>query len=310
MSGNSNINQPKKGGIRTLADMNNDSSSSGPSDGVSSYAGGISSGLNVQQPGTRPAGLEANRAAVEDLLRQARERGAQDYSQSRGGEPFRGTGQRLGDLAGPPLREKSRGESEEAEEEVVINLWENGFSIDDGELRPFDDPQNKAFLDEIGRGNVPLELVRARQKEGRVGQFVVHLKQQGRVYEAPPKVFKAFEGHGRSMKSGSSSSSTSSSSAAAGSMDDSGASNSPFVLDEGKEVTTLQLRLADGTRLVAKFNTDHTVGDIRRFINASRPGSSSRYTLMTTMPRATFTDTNQTIAAAGLKNAVLVQHMD
>lgn len=33
------------------------------------------------------------------------------------------------------------------------------------------------------------------------------------------------------------------------------------------QVTSLQLRLHDGTRLVAKFNHTHTVGDIRQFIN-------------------------------------------
>lgn len=32
------------------------------------------------------------------------------------------------------------------------------------------------------------------------------------------------------------------------------------------QVTSLQLRLHDGTRMVAKFNHTHTVGDIRQFI--------------------------------------------
>lgn len=41
-------------------------------------------------------------------------------------------------------------------------------------------------------------------------------------------------------------------------------------------VLPLQLRLADGSRMVARFNTTHTVGDIRRFILASRCAGKAR----------------------------------
>lgn len=32
--------------------------------------------------------------------------------------------------------------------------------------------------------------------------------------------------------------------------------------------TTLQIRLVDGTRLIATFNHSHTIGDVRRYIIA------------------------------------------
>ncbi len=35
--------------------------------------------------------------------------------------------------------------------------------------------------------------------------------------------------------------------------------------DESQPTTSIQLRLADGSRMVAKFNLSHTVGDIRRW---------------------------------------------
>ena len=61
-------------------------------------------------------------------------------------------------------------------------------------------------------------------------------------------------------------------------------------------------------RLVSKFNHSHTVGDIRRFINMSRVGESSRrYTLMTTFPHKELSDDKQTLTDAGLLNAVIVQ---
>jgi hypothetical protein len=38
-------------------------------------------------------------------------------------------------------------------------------------------------------------------------------------------------------------------------------------LDPAQPTTSVQIRLADGTRLVSKFNHTHTVNDIRQFIN-------------------------------------------
>lgn len=72
------------------------------------------------------------------------------------------------------------------------------------------------------------------------------------------------------------------------------------------------------------MNLTHTVGDIRRFINAyvflfinfrflilfirSRPGTSSRsYSIQTPLPVKILDDESQTIEAAGLKNSVVVQ---
>ena len=41
-----------------------------------------------------------------------------------------------------------------------------------------------------------------------------------------------------------------------------------FEVDQLAPTTSVQIRLADGTRLVCRMNLTHTVGDIRRFINA------------------------------------------
>ena len=48
----------------------------------------------------------------------------------------------------------------------------------------------------------------------------------------------------------------------------SGATPLPSVpIDPSQPTTSLQIRLADGRRLTAKFNHSHTVNDIRQFIN-------------------------------------------
>jgi len=71
-------------------------------------------------------------------------------------------------------------------------------------------------------------------------------------------------------------------------------------------LTSIQIRLFDGTRLVAKFNHHHTVGDIRGFVDRALPGRFN-YQLQTTFPVKVLGDEEQSIAAAGLINAVIVQ---
>lgn len=86
------------------------------------------------------------------------------------------------------------------------------------------------------------------------------------------------------------------------------ASQYKFQLDQNQPITTLQIRLGDGSRLTQKFNLTHTVGDIRGFINAGNPGMSSRsYVLMTTFPNKDLTDDSATIEEAGLKGSVITQ---
>jgi UBX domain-containing protein 1 len=73
-----------------------------------------------------------------------------------------------------------------------------------------------------------------------------------------------------------------------------------------KPHTTVQIRLADGTRLVTKVNLDHTVGHLRRFISASRP-SDRQFSLNTTFPMKVYNDDSISIKESGLCNAVIVQ---
>lgn len=81
-----------------------------------------------------------------------------------------------------------------------------------------------------------------------------------------------------------------------------------LVVDQSLPLTSIQLRLADGTRMVSHFNYHHTVGDIRAFIDASRPGGSRNYQLQTVgFPPKQLTDLTQTIEQAGLANSVVIQ---
>lgn len=49
--------------------------------------------------------------------------------------------------------------------------------------------------------------------------------------------------------------------------------NVEFEVDRNEPTTQLQIRLRDGEKLLATFNHSHTVGDIRRYINAYVPSA-------------------------------------
>lgn len=36
--------------------------------------------------------------------------------------------------------------------DVVLKLWREGFSLNDGPLRAYQDPENRDFLDSVRRG--------------------------------------------------------------------------------------------------------------------------------------------------------------
>lgn len=83
-----------------------------------------------------------------------------------------------------------------------------------------------------------------------------------------------------------------------------------LVVDDTQSTTSIQLRLADGTRMVSRFNNNHTIRDIRGFINASRPDGPRTYQLQTMgFPPKQLTDLDQTIDAAGIANSVVIQRL-
>uniref|UniRef100_A0A2P2J839 UBX domain-containing protein n=1 Tax=Rhizophora mucronata TaxID=61149 RepID=A0A2P2J839_RHIMU len=81
-----------------------------------------------------------------------------------------------------------------------------------------------------------------------------------------------------------------------------------LVVDSSSPTTSIQLRLADGTRMISRFNLNHTVRDLRAFIEASRPGGARNYLLLTMgFPPKQLTDLDLTIEEAGIANSVVIQ---
>lgn len=226
---------------------------------------------------------------------------------------FVGQGYKLGQNEGPSEvvgKPRLPSSQDEPERRRVIKFWSNGFSIDDGPLREGSSPQDKRFLESVSRGEIPLEL-RHAVKDGEVHvEIEDHRKEP---FQPPKKKMQAFTGEGHKLGNMAPqvvmSTSQQASSSKQNTFDDSKPKPVELAVDPNQPVTQLQIRLADGSRLVGKFNHNHTVGDIRKFINQSKPGGSLRYRLITTFPNRELTDDSATLSDAKLINAVIVQRM-
>jgi UBX domain-containing protein 1 len=211
--------------------------------------------------------------------------------------------------------------SSESEEMTVIRhltFWRDGFSVEDGELMRYDDPANDQILAEINAGRAPPQILNVQPGEP------VELRVAKRLTEnytpQPKRPMAAFSGSGNRLGAPASALSESASAAPSmpGSFPSANATGSDgpsrpsmttmFEVDQTLPTTSVQIRLADGTRIVCRMNLTHKVEDIRNFINASRPENLTRpYTIGTTFPNRTLEDDSQTIEAAGLVNSVIVQ---
>lgn len=176
----------------------------------------------------------------------------------------------------------------------TLHLWQDGFSIDDGPLHRFDDPANAPVLALINQGRAPLALLGVQPGQEVDLQLDPHKDEK---YVQPKQKWKPFSGQGQRLGSPTPGPSTTappppqsqqSSSASA-------APQGPSVnIDDSQPITTLQIRLGDGTRLTSRFNTSHTIGDVYAFVTASSPSSQNRgFQLMTTFPSKPLEDKSQ-----------------
>nr|KJB73507.1 hypothetical protein B456_011G236500 [Gossypium raimondii] len=162
-----------------------------------------------------------------------------------------------------------------------IVLWANGFTVNDVPLRRLDDPENAHFLESI------------------------------RKFGEPKKHQTKFQGVGTTLSKQVTSNNTSATPEQTSSTSPLNTAPSPspgLVVEESLPSTSIWLRLADGTRMVAHFNSHNTIGDIRSFIDAFRPESATIYQLqMMEFPPKLLVDPTQTVEQAGLINSVVIQ---
>lgn len=76
---------------------------------------------------------------------------------------------------------------------ITLKLWRNGFTINDRELRTYDDPKNRGFLSAIKQGEVPIEI----QQEIQGAEVRLDMEDHRSEEYIPSKVrLSAFSGKG------------------------------------------------------------------------------------------------------------------
>ncbi|KMY91980.1 uncharacterized protein Dsimw501_GD10253 [Drosophila simulans] len=298
----------------TLSDMSKESSSD--DDQQAFYAGGSDrSGQQVLGPPKR----KNFREQLTDMMRSAQEQNIAEVGPSTSsgsasggsGGAVWGQGMRLGmtDNDHTAVGTKKPAATSENKPVVVLKLWSQGFSIDGGELRHYDDPQNKEFLETVMRGEIPQELL----EMGRMVNVDVEDHRHEDFKRQP--VPQTFKGSGQKLGSPVANLVTEAPTVPVAlspgeAANQEASARDAINLNSEAPSTTLQIRLADGSRLAAQFNLSHTVSDIRRFIQTARPQySTSNFILVSSFPTRELSDDNSTIEKAGLKNAALMQRL-
>jgi UBX domain-containing protein 1 len=306
----------------TLSSLNTSSSGDeGDEKGQAFYAGGSqTSGQQILGPPRK----NPIKDYVSEVFRQAQSGNMEQFdsseSSSSGEQPtarsFVGTGYRLGqtDDDHVAIPSASGGGSRKKHDEcdtVTVRVYRQGFTVDDGDLRPYEEPRNREFFESITHNEIPAEL----RKQGRT---MVHVNVEDHLSEdyvkRVPK-FKAFAGSGHTL--GSPTPPTSEDipmetvAAASGNPAENEAkATNDLNVQQDQPSTMISIRLADGGRLSARFNLTHTVQDIRRFIGTARPEYSARnFTLLTTFPNKELANPGDTIQQAGLQNAAILQRL-
>ncbi|KAM4822967.1 UBX domain-containing protein 2B [Ictidomys tridecemlineatus] len=265
------------------------------------FYSGEHDGLHIVRPSTGKI--------VNELFKEAREHGAvplneatrsssEDKSKS-----FTGGGYRLGNSF-CKRSEYVYGENQLQDVQILLKLWSNGFSLDDGELRPYNDPTNAQFLESVKRGEIPLEL----QRLVHGGQVNLDMEDhQDQEYIKPRLRFKAFSGEGQKLGSLTPEIVSTPSSPEE---EDKSILNAVVLIDDSVPTTKIQIRLADGSRLVQRFNSTHRILDVRNFIIQSRPEFATLdFILVTSFPNKVLTDESLTLQEADILNTVILQQL-
>mmetsp|Transcript_15332 Transcript_15332/g.23086 ORF Transcript_15332/g.23086 Transcript_15332/m.23086 type:complete len:256 (-) Transcript_15332:151-918(-) len=181
-----------------------------------------------------------------------------------------------------------------------ITLYKNGFTVDDGEFRDAELPENKQFLATLSDGYVPREL----QAEAKGGEVRIGLEdKRGENYRAPtPPPYVAYSGEAMTLG-------------------DTGAESDGYVivpgavthqpppLDTSSPTTVLQVKLSNGKKLKLKLNHTHTVLDMVAMIRSSDGEPDTPYVLAAGFPPQNISNVSLTISEAGLVGAAVTQKL-
>ena len=95
--------------------------------------------------------------------------------------------------------EKHRGQEGDREKpdvEIRITLYQNGFTVENGEFRDYNTEENKEFMKELNKGYVPKEL---REKYNKPIGIALEDRRKDKFRLPTPPKYTAYSGGGHAM---------------------------------------------------------------------------------------------------------------
>eukprot|EP01017_Pseudomicrothorax_dubius_P005554 TRINITY_DN1142_c0_g1_i1.p1 TRINITY_DN1142_c0_g1~~TRINITY_DN1142_c0_g1_i1.p1 ORF type:complete len:240 (+),score=75.04 TRINITY_DN1142_c0_g1_i1:128-847(+) len=179
--------------------------------------------------------------------------------------------------------------------QAKITLYENGFTINNGEFRDYTDPRNQAFVAELKEGRVPAEL---RQQYPNGLEVDLEDKRQEKYRPPTPPKYIAFSGKGVSFGG---------QEAARTEQVNVQAAPLPSV-DQSKPTTTVQLRLHNGQTVRLTLNNDARVEALFTYVMMAAPVDGS-FELISGFPPKPLSDVTQTLEDADLLDSTVIQRL-
>lgn len=302
--GNVNKSKPqKKKGVNTFRDLNEEEEDDKTN--TNFFTGGEKSGLQVEDPNDRK---KKPRNLVEDIFERARQQMDQPDDRPSSNQPaeapkFTGTGFKLGDTESPSERipDAHAGFRKLERATREITFWRQGFTVADGPLLRYDDPQNEAVLNELNQGRVPLSLL-----DVEFGQDVdVNvIRKVDEDYTPPKRKVGGYGGSGHRL--GSPVPGEPSPAPEVEKPKSSLSTDSAKPQDTGVGDTTVQIRFANGKKTTHKFNSTDSITVVYDFVKNHEYSEPRDFMLSHSFPVKPIAKEG-TVADAKLKNAVIVQ---
>lgn len=176
----------------------------------------------------------------------------------------------------------------------TLHLWRDGFSIEDGPLRRYTDPEHAQDLQMIRSGRAPLHLMNVEHGQ----RCDVRLQQHEEDWHQLPRIYRPFGGQGRRLGSpvpgDSSISMAESAPAPAAAASASSTPAAPANVDNSQPTIAVRFQMPDGSRLPARFNLTNTIGDLYQFASNAAPEMRARqFIIQSTFPSKEHTDREQ-----------------
>lgn len=181
----------------------------------------------------------------------------------------------------------------------TLHLWRDGFSIEDGHLRRYDDPEHAMDLQMIRTGRAPLHLMEVEHGQ----RCDVRLQQHEEDWHQLPRIYKPFGGQGRRLGSPvpgdgnaaqASVQMTPAPAAPAASSAPAAAPAPVADVNSSQPSVAIRFQMPDGSRLPARFNLTHTIGDLYQFARSASAEIRNRdFIVQSTFPSKEYTDHSQ-----------------